>query len=122
MMGRDGVGVLQHGGWWGWEANLEHAIVGRKVTFAHRKGSKWSTEGSQPFVDERGVVARWPHQHIEIFGRAGVAVKGDGVTAKNDERGASIRQLYQQVSKVIGEIDHGCRRATKPTGMSGRMS
>jgi hypothetical protein len=50
-----------------------------------------------------------------------MAMKSHGVSPKDHELGACIVQLDQQVTKIVGQLDHsGCPRANR-MGMVGRV-
>ena len=47
------------------------------------------------------VVGVSANQHVEVLGRAWVAVESDGVSSDDEEVRSSVAQAQQQVSEVL---------------------
>jgi hypothetical protein len=60
------------------------------------------------------------HQNVEIVRGPRMPVERDGVPAEHHEVHRGVRELDQQIAKVVGELDHASRRGTKRTGISAR--
>lgn len=60
------------------------------------------------------IRGRWANEQVEVLGCAGQAMERDGITPDNQELGSCVSELDEEVSKVLGQVDHdsGVSRGT----------
>ena len=100
---------------------MEHPVIGDEVGFTDFEGRKWRAECGKSPIDPCRIVGHRSNQDVEILGGTRVAVECDGISADDDELGSCIVERDEQVSKILGKLDHVERRGTKRHGIWSRV-
>ncbi len=103
-----------------WNSELNDFSFVREISWLNLERLNGGAEGDQTVNDLGGILGARAHQHIDVFGRANIAVVGNGEAAHDHELNPGIGEADQCVTKVSRELHAGSPRFRLRTGHSDR--
>lgn len=96
-------------------------ITGIVLLRAHLEGLERRAERGKCMVNALGIAAVRAYQHIHVLRCPRVPMERYRVPTDQNEICAGVRQLEQEITKILGKLDHPPRPFTKRTGISARV-